>query len=112
MAGSISSTEKRRRGRPRTNPVAQHFTMSPQLSAALDGWIAGQPDPKPTRPEAIRRLIEMGLNVAAKASVTSPEVAATQGKGLPLTRLGASQQKSESGASKPAPRKPRAKPAA
>jgi hypothetical protein len=25
--------------------------------AALDAWIASQPDPKPSRPEAIRRIL-------------------------------------------------------
>jgi hypothetical protein len=34
--------------------------MHDQLEA-LDAWIAKQDDPKPTRPEAIRRLIEIGL---------------------------------------------------
>jgi hypothetical protein len=28
---------------------------------ALDAWIADQPDPKPTRPEAVRRLMAKGL---------------------------------------------------
>lgn len=27
----------------------------------LDAWIAAQPDPKPSRPEAIRRLAQLGL---------------------------------------------------
>jgi hypothetical protein len=34
--------------------------MHDQLES-LDAWIAKQDDPKPTRPEAIRRLIEIGL---------------------------------------------------
>lgn len=29
--------------------------------ARIDAWIARQPDPKPSRPEAIRRLMERGL---------------------------------------------------
>jgi hypothetical protein len=29
--------------------------------AALDAWIERQPEPKPSRPEAIRRLVEKGL---------------------------------------------------
>ena len=62
MTRSIISTEKKiGRGRPRTDPVAQHFTMRRELSAALDAWIAAQPEPKPTRPEAIRRLLERAL---------------------------------------------------
>src|SRR5438477_8502365 len=32
----------------------------PQM-AAIDAWIAEQPDPKPSRPEAIRRLVEQSL---------------------------------------------------
>jgi hypothetical protein len=36
--------------------------MHDQLDA-LDAWIAKQADPKPTRPEAIRRLVELGLKV-------------------------------------------------
>jgi hypothetical protein len=60
MAVSISSTKKSR-GRPRTNPVAQHFTMPRTLSDSLDAWIAEQPEPKPSRPEAIRRLLVKAL---------------------------------------------------
>jgi hypothetical protein len=33
---------------------------------ALDAWISRQPPPQPSRPEAIRRLIEIGLQAAAK----------------------------------------------
>jgi hypothetical protein len=31
------------------------------LEAAITAWIDRQPDPKPSRSEAIRRLIEKGL---------------------------------------------------
>jgi len=47
--------------------VAQHFTMSQELSAALDRWIAAQPDPKPSRPEAVRRLLTAALGVPPRA---------------------------------------------
>jgi hypothetical protein len=57
MAQSISSTGKSR-GRPRTNPVAQHFTMPASLSTAIDAWIALQLEPRPTRPEAIRFILQ------------------------------------------------------
>jgi metal-responsive CopG/Arc/MetJ family transcriptional regulator len=36
--------------------------MPPELEAAIDAWIDGQPEPKPSRSEAIRRLIEKGLS--------------------------------------------------
>jgi Arc/MetJ-type ribon-helix-helix transcriptional regulator len=35
--------------------------MPPELDAAIDAWIDRQADPKPSRSEAIRRLIETGL---------------------------------------------------
>jgi len=58
MVSSISSTEKRAsRGRPRTDPVAQHFTMPRELSIALDAFAADQPEPAPSRPETIRRVL-------------------------------------------------------
>jgi hypothetical protein len=34
--------------------------------AKLDDWGASQPPPKPSRPEAIRRLIELGLKAAER----------------------------------------------
>jgi len=34
--------------------------------AALDGWIAKQKEPDLTRPEAIRRLVELGLKAKGK----------------------------------------------
>jgi hypothetical protein len=35
--------------------------MPPELEAAIDAWIDRQPGPKPSRSEAIGRLIERGL---------------------------------------------------
>ena len=35
--------------------------MPPRSIDVLDRWIAKQPDPKPSRPEAIRRLVEKAL---------------------------------------------------
>lgn len=35
--------------------------------AALDNWIAQQPDPKPTRPEAVRQIVRI---VARSATST------------------------------------------
>jgi hypothetical protein len=36
--------------------------LYPEMEAALNAWIERQPDPKPSRSEAIRRLIEKGLD--------------------------------------------------
>ena len=51
--------------------------MPPEKLARLDAWIAKQPRPKPSRPEAIRRLVEQALGRtfligAAVAGVTKP----------------------------------------
>jgi hypothetical protein len=35
--------------------------LDPIELSALDAWIADQPEPKPTRPEAIRRLLAEAL---------------------------------------------------
>jgi len=36
--------------------------MPPELEAKIDAWMERQPDRKPSRSEAIRRLIEKGLD--------------------------------------------------
>jgi hypothetical protein len=38
--------------------------LQPDQLAALDRWISAQPDPKPSKPEAIRRLIERGIDAS------------------------------------------------
>lgn len=34
--------------------------LQPDQLAALDAWIAQQQDPQPSRPEAVRRLVQIG----------------------------------------------------
>ena len=46
---------------PSPEGVPQHFRMPIALSRAVDAWIAAQPEPRPTRPEAIRRLLAEAL---------------------------------------------------
>ena len=43
--------------------------MPPELEAKIAAWIERQPEPKPTRSEAIRRLIEAGLRAAELPAV-------------------------------------------
>ena len=66
MAKSISRTEKSARGRPVTNPTSIHLTLTPEPLAAVDQWIADQMEPNLTRPQAIRRLVELGLKAKTK----------------------------------------------
>jgi hypothetical protein len=53
---------KKKRGPPATGvgePVV--VRMHPPMLAGLDEWIAKQKQPFPSRPEAIRRLVDLGL---------------------------------------------------
>jgi len=36
--------------------------LYPEMEAKLAAWMEAQPDPKPSRSEAIRRLLEKALN--------------------------------------------------
>jgi len=59
---SIADPPKRGRGRPRTGiGPAISMRLYPELEAALKAWIERQPEPKPSRSEALRRLVEKGL---------------------------------------------------
>jgi hypothetical protein len=53
---------RRAAGRP---PIGEGHKLGlrirPDLDKAIDGWMAGQDDPKLTKPEAIRRLLWKAL---------------------------------------------------
>jgi len=65
MTKSISRTRKTR-GRPSTGAASVHLRVLPDQFAAIDTWIAKQKEPDLTRPEAIRRLVELGLKAKGK----------------------------------------------
>jgi hypothetical protein len=66
MVKSISGTRKKRgRGRPPTGALSIHLRVPPADVAAIDSWTARQKD-KPSRPEAIRRLVEIGLTAGGR----------------------------------------------
>jgi hypothetical protein len=50
----------RKPGRPAVNAAPYTVRVPPALDAKIDRWIGKQPD-KPSKPEAIRRLVEKGL---------------------------------------------------
>jgi hypothetical protein len=62
---SIDSAKKSTKGRPAVDSEAVNVRMERPQLAALDDWRRAQPD-LPTRPEAIRRLIEMGIGGGEK----------------------------------------------
>ncbi len=63
MAKSIGVITKKKRGRPVTTGKGTLIgvrLLDDPLST-LDSWITRQKEPDLTRPEAIRRLVELGL---------------------------------------------------
>lgn len=62
MGSSISASTKKR-GRPATTGTGQTVgvRMLPDQLAPLDAWIADHPEPKPSRPEAIREAVSEHL---------------------------------------------------
>jgi hypothetical protein len=53
------------------NSVAQTFTMPARLSDALNAWIERQPAPRPSRSEAVLRLLSDALAGASDAGSIS-----------------------------------------
>jgi len=71
MTKPISRTKKTR-GRPPTGAESVHLRVLPDQSAAIEVWITKQKEPALTRPEAIRRLVELGLKVKPERSFSKP----------------------------------------
>jgi hypothetical protein len=42
--------------------------LYPDIEAALDAWIAQQPEPKPSKPEAVRRILRNALELTWPAA--------------------------------------------
>jgi len=61
MSKSRLSSTGKKMGRPPTGAESVHLRVLPDQSAAIDAWIAKQKEPDLSRPEAIRRLVELGL---------------------------------------------------
>jgi len=57
---SIDDVRKRGKGRPAINAVPVTVRIPPNQLSALDAWIDHQPG-ELSRPEAVRRLMEIGL---------------------------------------------------
>jgi hypothetical protein len=71
--GRQSVISQKRRGPPATGKgVPILVRIHPPLLRSLDEWIGDQ-DVSFTRPEAIRRLIEIGLDAKSKRQITRGE---------------------------------------
>lgn len=70
---TIIGSSKKKRGRPALYEGSNGkgapqigLRLPPDDLAAVDAWIARQKEPDLSRPEAIRRLVELGLKVKVK----------------------------------------------
>jgi hypothetical protein len=75
---TITGSSKKKRGRPALYEGSEGkgapqigLRLPPSELASVDAWIKEQPKPKPSRPVAIRRLVELGLKVKAPAKHVS-----------------------------------------
>ena len=68
MSSTSKNALRKKRGRPATgqNPVTA-IRLSPELRESVDDWARRQPD-GPSRSQAIRRLVELGLAGASRVS--------------------------------------------
>jgi len=69
---TITGSSKKKRGRPALYGSGGKgapqigLRLPPADLAAVDAWIKGQKEPDLSRPEAIRRLVELGLKSKGK----------------------------------------------
>src|SRR5688572_11943257 len=68
---SVAISASRKRGRPHVGSLNIGVRVPPDQVAVLDAWIAAQPEPKPSRPEAMRQLMELGIKASAPMSDAS-----------------------------------------
>jgi hypothetical protein len=60
---------KRKPGRPKVGATLVGVSLPPDALAPLDAWIAAQPEPQPTRPEAIRIALRDWLKARGGSGV-------------------------------------------
>ncbi|MBR1210246.1 hypothetical protein [Bradyrhizobium sp. JYMT SZCCT0180] len=65
MKSTINSAKKSKRGRPPVESEAVNVRMAVDALQNIDDWRRKQDD-LPGRPEAIRRLVEIGLKTKGK----------------------------------------------
>lgn len=61
MASQETLQPKKRGPKPSGVGTPIQVRLQPDQLAALDAWIEGQVEPRPSRPEAIRQLIEVAM---------------------------------------------------
>ena len=70
----------RKKGRPPVDSEDVHVRLARSAIDALDAWIVAQPEPRPSRPEAIRRILSevLGNPAAAAGSIAAEDMAIFQ----------------------------------
>lgn len=66
MNKSTLSRTRKKIGRPSTGAESVHLRVLPDQFAAIDAWISKQKEADLSRPEAIRRLVDLGLKGKGK----------------------------------------------
>ena len=62
MASQEKNLDKNKRGRPAIGRGIQiNAMLRPETVEALDAWRGNQSDPQPTRPQAVRAIVEKAL---------------------------------------------------
>jgi hypothetical protein len=81
--------EKRKPGRPKTNPTSIHLTLVPDDLARLDAFIAKQGE-ELSRAEGVRRVLDEALPPLSKqAASKAPAALASASKPAPATKTAA-----------------------
>lgn len=73
MAMQQTVEPKKRGPAPTGKGESLHVRLQPDQLAALDAWIARQPEPRPSRPEAVRQILAGALGSDSPSS-TIPNI--------------------------------------
>jgi hypothetical protein len=89
MARRSVRPQKKKRGAPGKGTLI-NLRLQPGPLARVDGWAALQKD-APSRPQAVRRLVELGLAIAPRTGARPQKAAkAAEMASLEIDRLSAS----------------------
>jgi hypothetical protein len=85
---SLTIRKKKKRAPPSGEGTLIGLRLEPAALARVDRWAASQQD-DPSRAEAVRRLVELGLGIAQRARVRTKKAAqAAEMAGHEIDRLG------------------------
>src|SRR5262252_9059335 len=76
ISSGVTKTRAKVLARPRARLSVETVRIlvqfQPDELAAVDQWIAHQPQPAPSRPQAVRRLTQLGLRARARPARPQP----------------------------------------